>query len=665
MMRNRLRVGVVLAAVLLLGLGAPASAASAVTDTITQSADALPPGYDPSKGKWRKWMINVLSSQLGNAAPDPWQREQIANQYQFNHNFWDGLNKKHGYNSQNPEYLTRPQTVDEYHISQWEQEMKQKGGTGGKAHAVPATKPTKWQKTAKAGGALMALTAFPLGTMLGTAGVDLVGGWFGFDGDSLACSGSIDTGFVELLTGRDCESVFAFNKDYEFPGPSKAHCVRMGEDRSVVCLAVRLAELKGTPLNWSQWFCLVDVGYPGAEAEFPVSKKARIFVSEKGGPEVAPGALTIPENWGGWPVPPDHPSGCTQGITWSVKFKDDEPRGTLEIKRIEVTALDGKVSNAFSLDEEELESFFDCTVTYTDGSSLTSTGASFYPSAGLISPPPCPGTPDGKIPDEVSITDETGEEVSRQEVLPETKDWFENFPECGLGACKLDLIKKPKASCFDIEEGCVGWWEDPNKNDVYQCRYGVKDVAIEECAVYAGLFEEGRVGTSTEYTDPETGEWSGGVNTKGKDQSAYGTAIQNPDRARTCKEINVKGFDPIGFIMRPVQCALEWAFVPRPAVVEVGLAGGEAAWKKKPPAVIAGAVGQWRVTPTASGCKKTVTIFSGQFESSISPVDACAGSWSEPVAAVSRIATSAGMVVLVVVVLRRQISGMVGYGAGQ
>jgi len=324
--------------------------------------------------------------------------------------------------------------------------------------------------------------------------------------------------------------------------------------------------------------------------------------------------------------------------------------------------------------EQGEDRVLECEITLDDGSVIRSKGANYGKDVKTLPAPECPNVPEGRVAKDVEIREKkpadppgTGTSVSKESTTPEYQDWATKFPECGTGACKLDLIQKPKASCFDLEYACENWFEDAQREQKYECRYGVKTVELKECYVYSGLFKPGRVDTGSPYTDPETGIWSGGRNSPGEDRDAFGRSVQNPEATRECNKTNGSGgFDPIRFIMRPVQCALEWAFVPREAVVKAELAGGDKAWEKKPPKVIATAVSGFALTPAVSGCSRPMTMFAGgMFEMQVEAWNFCPGTPGAMIATASRLATTAAMVALVVIVVRRQIAGMVGYGAGQ
>lgn len=650
--------GVAVAAIFTIGAALPAQAAGN--------------DFTPSPNKFREYMLNVTSKVLKGSMPDAWKREQLANQFRYNH-AWETMNAQFGFSAANPNYMGAPDSYDDYMVRKAQMDMQ--GGTGGKPFGAPATKPSLWQKTARVGGGLMALTGFPIGTTLGSGLVDVLGGFFGFDAQGAVCSQPDGAGKdAQLaLTGRDC-SMWSGTADYL---------------ASLVGLPMKCVKRTATSADA---FCVVPVGvvvykYPGStgvELQVCIVTDSRPVGDVSGLPPDFSGTWVYEFDSGRkvrtgtsvWGSPDGNNFHCKPLQAHVTSFANDQASfddlGAIKdfwpadgSRRIDAAEVEAPGAG----EEFQLE----CEVTLDDGSKLRAKGAAFGKNAETLPPPSCPSVPEGRVATNVDVREQkttdapgTGTSVSSQPTTPEYQDWATKYPECGTGACKLDLIQKPKASCFDLEYQCADWFEDADKANKYQCRYGVKDVELEECAVYAGLFKPGRVDTGSPYTDPETGVWSGGKNAPEESRNAMGLPVQNPADIRGCDGTSGSGsFDPIRFIMRPIQCALEWAFVPRPAVVEAELSGGEHAWDKKPPKVIADVVSGFALTPSVSGCSRSVTIFTGGFASTITPMNACPGSWGETAANVSRVATTAAMVVLVVVIVRRQISGMIGYGAGQ
>jgi hypothetical protein len=310
--------------------------------------------------------------------------------------------------------------------------------------------------------------------------------------------------------------------------------------------------------------------------------------------------------------------------------------------------------------------FLECSVVGTDGNTYTAQSAAYKESGGKVAPPECPELPAGVTAESAKITEKgngtANPTVWEQDVNPEYLEWWQAYPECRTGACKLDLINKKDpahaVSCFDAPETCEEWFSEPNKTSSYECRYGTHLVDLTECYVYSGTFKPERISVGAPYSDPLTGEWSGGQNSGKPDRDAFGAPVQSPEVARSCNGMNVTGFDPVGFVMRPIQCALEWAFVPRPTVVQLELEKGNIAWSAKPPAVLAGVIGDWDFeTESVGGCSRSVTLFGATFD----VWNFCPGASLEWVGTLSRLLISATLTVALIASIRRSIGGAVDY----
>lgn len=614
------------------------------------------PDFTPSGSKWRAYMINILGSVLGGALPPGFKAEQIANQFQYNHS-WDQFAAQHGYSANsrnvNGDLMPIPKpgqgTYDDYVIAEYEKQM-QKGGKGNKPFAAPATKPLGFAKTV--GGALAVFTAFEVGNYLGAAGTNLAGGWFGFDPQGAVCGGTTDgtllSGALRYLSGQDC-SMFDLSAEYTANG-----------DAGIVAGPLIYGSYKFeylgtfTPAGW-------PYGVACAKITGTVPTGMNLYGKDQAGVtrSFGPGAAGQSSDSQSCPAGRTHWYGVWKTGAASTYIT------AVPVWIANANTPDTKVAET-SMTQADPDRQMDCKVTNTDGTSQTSTGPVYKESSGAVSPPACPPTPAGKTPAKIEVNDRQlgggpTTEVTEQPVTPEYQEWAEDYPECAGGACKLDLKKKttPRVSCFDLEQGCLGWFEDPAKTDNYVCTYGAHDVDLAECNVYSGLFQPQRVEIGSAYSDPTTGAWSGGQTSPKSGTKAMQSTVQNPELQRSC-DFSGLGFDPVGWVLKPIQCAFEWAFIPRPSVAELSFAQVADVWADKPPGAIAAAVDSMNLTGSATGCSITTT-----YKGTTTPiVDACGGFMSA-LATFTRFATLALMAFAVFAQVRRQIAGMVNYNVGQ
>lgn len=208
---------------------------------------------------------------------------------------------------------------------------------------------------------------------------------------------------------------------------------------------------------------------------------------------------------------------------------------------------------------------FKCVVLGSNGTSYTQVSPTFKETDAVIPDPKCPDLPPGVTPERITITEEGGGEehvIYKEDATPESKGWRTTYPECAQGTCMLDLLKNGK-SCFISPGPCLDWFDDPQKQGTYECRYGGKVVSLSECNVYGPSFN----GDPTVTGHPDTGKPLGNPKPDAKDPKTFDNKVQDPTKNRVCHPTGWGMLNPIEWVLRPVQCALEWAFVPRPATI--------------------------------------------------------------------------------------------------
>jgi len=622
------------------------------------------PSFTPSKSKPRAFMINILGSVLKDATPDKWQREQLANAHQYNHS-WEGMKAQFGQDAANPNYVGKPDSYDDYILRKTELQLH--GGKNGKPLQVPATKPTYLQKIGPAINGALALTSYPLGSMAGQLGM----AFFGVDDvtGTVCANGSNGDEFsdmlVGLVTGNDCQGfrmtqdaidqanadasagVIAGKSCSTFQG--ELHCIQL-KAASVVDFGQNLYCFIASGGSDNRVQARIDVRlrdstdeYVGSEGNFPIGSTGNFNAANDRCVRAFPGESVI----GYMTYVPNVPDG-----TYLHSYRGG---GTGPVIIPELGSADP-------------DRTLRCTVLGSDGIEYTAESDPYKESDSEIAAPNCDvPLPDGVRPQNVKVEDTSNPELDP--LLDETvtdgyADWFDNYPECRYGACKQDLlIKSSGKSCFDLAESvCADWFSEPNKEDLYQCRYGIHDVALDECYIYAGTFIAGRIEAGAPYADPETGEWSGGQSSPAEGGAAMGTALQNPDTVRECLGTGWGSFNPIEWILKPIKCSFEWAFVPRPTVAVLNGAKLKDAFENRAPGQIAAVVGSWSFSPIMTGCniETQYSPMPGQPARTVPIVDACSGPMAG-LAITSRLITSAAFSVMVFLAVKRSIGGTVDY----
>jgi hypothetical protein len=230
---------------------------------------------------------------------------------------------------------------------------------------------------------------------------------------------------------------------------------------------------------------------------------------------------------------------------------------------------------------------------------------------------------------------------------------------CQTNVCVLDLIiKSTGATCFAAAETCDGWWEEANHGDAkYECNYGGHALAIGECAMYAHIFNTQKRLSGNPYADPVTGEDVGTQTGASIDSKIMGSIPRASFQGRDCFGGTIVGTNPAQWVLRPLQCFGEWAFVPRQSTVIATGEGIKNAWNGTFPAQAASMVAGWSLAPSVSGCSKSVTLMGVTFD----VLNACPGSPLASTAALCRLLLNVTVLVGAAIATTRYLAGTVDY----
>lgn len=142
--------------------------------------------------------------------------------------------------------------------------------------------------------------------------------------------------------------------------------------------------------------------------------------------------------------------------------------------------------------------------------------------------------------------------------------------------------------CLERGDECRDWWEETNQGTTpgaYRCLYGGLEVALTECSVYRDSFRHGTQNPTI--TDPVTGET---IDWGGDPRGSIGPGT-GPTPGEQCMATWGSAANPIEWVMRPVQCALVWAFVPRAEKMTQAQTTAQSTFNASLPGRLAGALG--------------------------------------------------------------------------
>lgn len=474
---------------------------------------------------------------------------------------------------------------------------------------LPATKLQQLGRLS--GGVLTGVSGYTMGTMIGGGILDI----FGFDREGSVCStvgAGIGQDIVGLLAGVDCTAFNEFAQGYELntgqvAGVGMAPVCATTGAWAGACVGVRMAH---EPYVASgvvyQRYCLTLTGWPSSVT---ANSTTAIGVLEAGG--AFRGATTYAQAFTpqssypffGWNN--NLPSAC--GGTYGKSAPLLVATTTNVIAGIGWSSAFGGTSGTLTPTSANPTRTLKCVIAASNGSTYTKVGAPYTEGDGVMPTPDCPDLPPGVDPLTISIFETVNgqdTELYSEETTPEYQQHQTLYPDCSGGTCMLDLRSDTGISCFQTGAACQGWFSDPNRDTKFNCFYGPHPVALSECYVYGPSWEPQSVPQGTPYGDPQTGfpHTAPPGAPQGTDEGAFSDPVQDPTADRQCFPTGWAVLNPVEWVMKPVQCALEWAFVPRPAVLEETATGITTAWDTKVTGKLATVLAPVVDFPVISGC---------------------------------------------------------------
>lgn len=527
-------------------------------------------------------------------------------------------------------------------------------GAGGRGVTLPAYQGSALQRgLGSVAGAGVAITAFLFRAELANGVLSFVGQ---NDTTGLVCGQNIGP-VLETLSGQDCEGWRAMSAEYG--AELEAYVAELGFSGDKVC---GTGQAGMHPVTNCIQFVAV---YPRKDAggnvipnggllyQFTVDGTVSGILFER---VSSNGTRTwVSTSW--------------QGSSWGclsancVNLATQYSMGAYRIEN------NGAVAEIVEADKDP-EFHFLCRVHTGSGPVLSATSPTWRLGVDTVPEPVCPPTPNGATPSLIEIFEVSSlgsELVWSESPTDEHLQYEDEFGElCKVQTCLLDLVQVSSGlSCFGLGEACDGWMTSPTRDTDYKCQYGGVDQPVQECYVYANVFNTQKRLAGKAWPDLATGkDLVGGVGTSLRyDESLMGAPAQNPDAVRQCGGAGWGEPNPLQWVLKPIQCALEWAFVPRPQYVATQMTALKEHFDDTAPGQVSAMVGGWAFAPVMSGCRVEWSFPTPFGEAHTLPViDACPGSHLAPVANVIRPLITAGMAVLVIVVLRRLSAASVGMG---
>lgn len=217
----------------------------------------------------------------------------------------------------------------------------------------------------------------------------------------------------------------------------------------------------------------------------------------------------------------------------------------------------------------------------------------------------------------IEIVPATGSEapnvIQDYDTSPGFREQQSAHPQCATQVCLLTLTKiagSPTGECSDFSTSpnpCADWYADSSKSNDYQCEYGGSVVDLSECNVYAPLYKPGSLTAGTAYAPPGTDPSAPPQTQTSKPPATDGgpSTITPPGPTGDSSSCFAQGFgspNPIDWVLTPVKCALQWAFVPDDATTQADVQGMQHAWDQTFPVEAVTMVSAWHLDPSVSEC---------------------------------------------------------------
>lgn len=310
----------------------------------------------------------------------------------------------------------------------------------------------------------------------------------------------------------------------------------------------------------------------------------------------------------------------------------------------------------------------------TDGSIYSCEGTTnvFTEADGFTVPLCTPEVPSTKTPAEVTTTEHAPDGgapdkvVSDEQTTPAYQGLATLYPDCAVGACRLQVYNKGTA-CTIGAAGCTDWEATPSADTV--CEYGPPAapteyaLPISECAVLGKYYDPQAQAAGAAYADPLTGGETGTTTSPDEDKQQQNTpgSSKDPDGQNSACWPNGWGvLNPLSWIEQPIQCAFRWAFIPQPSAIEGDLEEIGGAWQASSVGQVVTSVQNWHLDTVPSGCDGFTWVppgpTPGTTSDPIQVADACPGQMFQ-----SWAAWSYGITTVLTIVFG--VAGLLGIGA--
>ena len=462
-------------------------------------------------------------------------------------------------------------------------------------------------------GAFIAMTGFQYRA-------DIAGGvssWLGIDAQSAVCGDpSASGGFLNFITGQDCS---AFQLSAEFAAQANADAVA-GYVGSRVCKPGGAVDECVTFLGYGNlWvgsntlmtMCFkVEGSVNSSPHKFRLQAPSGLIRGSSGSEWTVTLASSTPgtrclEVW------PATTAVWAQAKSGSGGFTEDYILIDYGWAARDGVSYLGATSGAVEFSDGNPLRWWVCDLTGSDGNHYTATSESFREGDSAAVAVACPNLPSGVTVVHMTVTEIGGSEpniVVDEDALADplgdgSGTGTVTTAYCEQYLCMLELMEVASGrSCFDLGDACDGWMQSPTRDTDYKCYYGGKVQEAKECYVYAQVFNTSARLAGNPYADPKTGEDTGAQSGLSIDELIMGSEPRPAAFGRDCFGGDWGAANPVNWVLRPIQCGLEWAFVPRAEVVQLYQSASMNAWDDTVFGQVGTVLAPFAAIPIATGC---------------------------------------------------------------
>jgi hypothetical protein len=244
---------------------------------------------------------------------------------------------------------------------------------------------------------------------------------------------------------------------------------------------------------------------------------------------------------------------------------------------------------------------------------------------------------------------------------PSSVTYSDCLPGGSAAPCTVRLLKATPFGLYDCASGSVDCTDfDPSTSTTqqYQCQWGTHVMALDQCIALKQAPATTPVGSTT------------GTPQDVQAPASDGEAAPVGPQQSNASCIGQVTWNPISWVLKPIKCALTWAFVPDPATlstqingVRTAVAGSSLGAAYTPVNEVASAWGQIASGQSGGCLGPGFTLSVPGKTMDLNPLSACSSPMSN-IAAITKASCAIGVMIGAVLLVVRILAGAFGVSVG-